>query len=255
MTILDKIVKDKRIELQSLPTTIEITSNRTPISFTKRLEKTNSLALIGEVKRASPSAGNINIDVDPIIQAQIYEKSGSDAISVLTDNNYFKGTMDDLAAIRNVVNIPILNKNFIIDERQIYQAYNAGADIILLIVAIINDQQLEIFYRIATDLGLDVIIEVHEEAEMSRALNINPEIIGINNRNLKEFTVNIAHTEELLAKYGEHAKYYISESGIKTEADAYRIKQSGANGLLVGETLMKSSNASETVKQLKQTIF
>lgn len=252
MTILDKIVEDKKVELQSFPEKVTIVTNRSLLSFTDRLAKTDSLALISEVKRASPSAGNINVDIDPVTQAQLYEQGGADAISVLTDEKHFKGTLNDLEAVRQAVNIPILNKNFIIDERQIYQAYNAGADIILLIVAILNDEQLEKFYKIATDLGMDVIVEVHDEQEMPRALNIDPNIIGINNRNLKEFTVDIAHTEDLLNKYGDKDKYFISESGVKTSADAKRMLEAGAKGLLVGETLMRSADASQTIEQLKQ---
>jgi len=254
MTILDKIVDDKQIKLKTFPEKIELKTHRSPISFTERLIKMDSLALISEVKRASPSAGDINRHIDPVIQAQIYEKSGADAISVLTDEKHFKGTIDDLSAVRNAVNIPILNKNFIIDERQIYQAYNAGADIILLIVAIVDDQQLKRFYKLATDLGMEVIVEVHEESEIPRALSINPKIIGINNRDLRKFTVDIGHTEDLLNKYGSNDTYYISESGIRTADDAERMKQAGADGLLVGETLMKADDTSKAIKQLKQVV-
>lgn len=252
MTILDQIVEDKKVELKSFPEKVEIETDRSPLSFTEILAKTDTLALISEVKRASPSAGDINLNVDPVTQAQIYEKAGADAISVLTDEKHFKGSLDDLTAVRQTVDIPILNKNFVIDERQIYQAYNAGADIVLLIVAILDDAQLKQFYNTATDLGMDVIVEVHDESEMPRALKIDPKILGINNRDLKKFTVDISHTENLLNKYGNKLKYFISESGIKNPADAKRMKEAGAKGLLVGETLMRSEDASQTIEQLKQ---
>lgn len=252
-TILDNIVADKKIELEGFPSKIAKESNREPHSFLKTLEaNSQSIALIGEVKRASPSAGEINIDVDPVKQATAYQKAGADAISVLTDKKHFKGTMDDLKAIREKVSLPILNKNFIIDERQIYQAYNAGADIILLIVAILDDDQLKEFYDLTTNLGMDAIVEVHDESEMPRALAINPKIIGINNRNLKEFTVDIAHSEDLLEKYKQDGIRFISESGIHSAEDAKRMKQAGADGFLVGEMLMKAENPAQAVTAIKQ---
>lgn len=251
MTILDQIVEDKKIELKSFPKKIKIESNRTPLSFKTQLQKADHLALISEVKRASPSKGDIKLDVDPVKQAASYEAGGADAISVLTDPAYFKGTMDDLKQIRSAVNIPILNKNFIIDERQIYQAYNAGADILLLIVTILDNDCLNHFYKIASNLGMDVIVEVHDAEEMERALDLNPDIIGINNRNLKEFVVDISNTENLLEKYYRSDIYFISESGMKNSEDTKRMNDAGASGLLVGETLMTAEDTAGKIQELK----
>ena len=251
MTILDDIVEVKKEELVEYPTEVELITREKPLDFTGRLELDNGIALISEVKRASPSQGDINAVMDPLTQAKSYVKGGADAISVLTDTSFFKGDFDDLKQIADEVDVPVLNKDFIIDKRQINRAYNHGADIVLLIVTILEDEVLQDLYNYAAELGLNIIVEVHDEDELKRALNISPRIIGINNRDLKTFTVDIGNTETLLKKYGTNDIHFIAESGIHTGADAGRMKQAGAAGMLVGEALMRADSIEEKIKELK----
>lgn len=251
MTFLDTIVKDKREELKNFPPQIEIHKQRKTQSFKEKLDCNSNIQVIAEVKRASPSKGDMNLKMDPVDQAKKYAQGGADAISVLTDTSHFKGSMEDLESIRQHTDLPILNKDFIIDERQIFRAYNAGADIILLIVAILNLEQLKRFYQIATDLGLDVIVEIHDINEMETALELNPTIIGINNRNLHHFTVDLNHTKRVLSKYNRDDIHFIAESGIHSLEDANQMKKAGASGLLIGEALVLADDPSQFVKELK----
>lgn len=251
MTILDEIVEVKIEELKEYPTEVQLITREKPIDFMERLDRSNGIALIGEVKRASPSQGDINASMEPLTQAESYVAGGADAISVLTDVSFFKGNFNDLEQVAKTVNVPVLNKDFIINKRQINRAYNHGADIVLLIVTILNDEELLEFYNYATGLDLNVIVEVHDEAELKRALKISPRIIGINNRDLKTFTVDIANTEILLSKYRTDGIHFIAESGIHTSEDARRMKASGASGMLVGESLMRSDSIENKIKELK----
>src|SRR5699024_9811511 len=179
------------------------------------IDEQNKMGIIAEIKRASPSKGMINEGVDPIKQAEIYAKNGANAISVLTDYPFFKGTMDDLRAVRAVVDIPILCKDFIIDKVQIDQAKAAGANIILLIAAALDDTDLTELYHYAKDLELEVICEVYDETEMERVLTLEPEIIGVNNRNLKTFEVELDNTAKLASMVTNPDTIFISESGIQ----------------------------------------
>lgn len=249
-TILDDIIVQKKKELPGLPDG-PVTGDRKPLSLHRRLKQTDTMAVISEVKRASPSKGDINQTINPAEQAAKYTAGGADAISVLTDRKFFSGTMEDLKSVKETVDVPVLNKDFIIDERQIDNACRYGADVILLIVTALTDEQLQRLYTHAKSLNLDVLVEVHDEEEMERALKITPEIIGINNRDLKTFTVDIANTENLLEKYGHNNAVFIAESGIKTREDALRMKRAGAKALLVGETLMMAENPMEKIKELK----
>lgn len=249
-TILDDIIVQKKKELDSL-TSDPVITDRKPRSLRERLETAGTMAVISEVKRASPSKGNINQGVNPREQAAKYAAGGADAVSVLTDQKFFSGSMADLESVKRAVDVPVLNKDFIIDERQINNAYRAGADVILLIVAALTDEALDRLYTHAKSLGLDVLVEVHDEAEMERALKISPEIIGINNRDLKTFTVDIANTENLLEKYGGNGTLFIAESGIRTAEDAHRMKAAGAKALLVGETLMMADDPMSKIAELK----
>lgn len=251
MTILDEIVEVKIEELKEYPQEVKLVTREKPLNFAERVKASHGIALISEVKRASPSQGDINTLMDPLTQAESYVAGGADAISVLTDVTFFKGSFNDLDKISKAVNVPILNKDFIIDQRQINRAYNHGADIVLLIVTILTDEELKQLYDYATSLGLSIIVEVHDEAELVRALKISPEIIGINNRDLKTFTVDIANTENLLKKYYTDDIIFIAESGLKTADDSKRMKESGASGLLVGETLMRADNIGIKIGELK----
>lgn len=251
MTILDKIVAVKKETLKSYPEVVGRTSDREPIPFKERVQAEETLGIISEIKRASPSKGDINTGFTPADQAGLYVEGGTTAISVLTENDFFKGSMRDLKDIRQSVDVPILNKDFIIDARQIMDAYNHGADIILLIVTILDDDTLAHFYKTAKGLGMEVIVEVHDEEEMKRALKLEPEIIGINNRDLKTFKVDLDNTVKLIGKYYDDEILFIAESGMETRADAQKMADGNARCLLVGETLMRADHPAEVIRELK----
>ncbi|KAB7706258.1 indole-3-glycerol phosphate synthase TrpC [Bacillus aerolatus] len=253
-TILDKILAKKQEEVERLKRTFQadgVKEKQSRRSLYDRFYQSDKMNIISEIKRASPSKGEINIGVDPVEQAKQYEESGADAISVLTDEPFFKGTMADLQVVRQTVSVPVLCKDFIIDKIQIDRAMAAGADVILLIAAALNQEQLQLLYGYAKERELDVLLEVHNEEEMERALQVNADVIGINNRDLKSFTVDLGITERLLKAYLHPEKVFIAESGIQATADVERVKQAGAKGILVGETFMKSANISQTFRELK----
>ncbi len=202
----------------------------------------DALGLIAEVKRASPSAGAIVESFDPVAIAQAYEAAGAHAISVLTDEQFFQGSLAYMTQVRNAVALPVLRKDFIVHEVQIYEAAVAGADAVLLIVAALEQPELEAFYQTATTLGLDVLVEVHTREELDRALDCGATLIGINNRNLTTFEVDLATTEALAAETPEEGIQLVSESGLKTNADARRVFAAGANAILVGESLMRTGD-------------
>ena len=214
-------------------------------------------------KKASPSAGVICKDFDPVRIAKEYEAAGASCLSVLTDEKFFQGSLDYLRQIRAAVKMPLLRKDFIIDERQILEAIEWGADAILLIVAILTDEQLAKFHSLAIEAGLAVLVEVHDEEELERALKISPALIGVNNRNLKTFKVDLATTERLAAKMAQDACHgskmharcpssplLVAESGIHSRADVERLKKCGAGAILVGESLMKNGDIKTKVREL-----
>src|SRR5271167_2182281 len=213
MNILDKIVEEKKREVARLPARLIAAGDLRDAmlehgerrDFLAALQKTNrgDIALIAEVKKASPSAGVICKDFDPVRIAKEYEAAGARCLSVLTDEKFFQGSLDYLRQIRAAVKLPLLRKDFIIDERQILEAVEWGADAILLIVAILTDAQLARFHSLAVEAGVAVLVEVHDEQELERALKINPLLIGVNNRDLKTFKVDLATTEKLAKKIGE----------------------------------------------------
>lgn len=251
-TILDKILETKKQEITKLkaekPAIGEPYVKR---SFLSILEKAEEVAIIAEFKRASPSKGDINAGLDPVEQAKAYERYGADAISVLTDTPYFKGSFNDLEAVRNAVDVPILCKDFIIDPVQIDRAYASGANIILLIAAALSERRLKDLYNYAISKELEVLVEVHNEEELEKALKTGTKLIGVNNRNLKTFEVDLAVTERLASKVKQSGAFLISESGLKTREDVERVVRSGANGILVGETFMTIDRLENTLKQMK----
>jgi indole-3-glycerol phosphate synthase len=168
----------------------------------------------------------------------------------LTDEQFFQGSLDYLRQIREAVKIPLLRKDFIIDERQILEAIEWGADAILLIVAILTDEQLRSFHALAIEAGLAVLVEVHDTEELDRALKISPALIGVNNRNLKTFEVDLANTEHLAARITQSGALLVAESGISTRADVERLKKCGAGAILVGESLVKQGNIAAKIKEL-----
>jgi indole-3-glycerol phosphate synthase len=208
-----------------------------------------ALGLIAEVKKASPSAGVIAESFDPVARAKGYEAAGAHAISVLTDEKFFQGSLGYLTQIRKAVALPLLRKDFILHEVQIYEAAVAGADAILLIVAALDQPDLERLHQTALDLGLDVLVEVHTLEEMDRASDCGATLIGVNNRNLTTFEVDL-HATEILSEQAPEGALLVSESGIKTNADVRRVFACGVNALLVGESLMRSGDVAGQVASL-----
>ena len=217
--------------------------------FRAGLMRGNEVAIIAEVKKASPSAGVIAADFQPLSVAREYARGGAHALSVLTDEKYFHGHLTYLRQIRDQVELPLLRKDFIIDELQIYESVVAGADAILLIVASLDDSDLNKLYNIAHACQLDVLVEVHDLPEMERALELGADIIGINNRNLKTFEVDLA-TTEALAEEIPGDTVAISESGIRDGDDVRRVRAAGINAVLVGETLMRAKNIPQKMREL-----
>lgn len=207
----------------------------------------SSLGLIAEVKKASPSVGLIDPDFDPIRQAGRYIDGGASCLSILTDEKYFQGSLSYLTKIAEFSTVPLLRKDFTIHETQIHEAVIAGADAILLIVAALDDELMRRLYDEAKSFQLDVLVEVHDLPEMERALDLGADLIGINNRNLKTFEVDMATTERLAEEVPDDV-ILVSESGIKTHEDALRALQAGANAILVGETLMRADDPSRAVE-------
>ena len=220
--------------------------------FRRWLWQPGEVTLIAEVKKASPSAGIISADFNPVNQAREYQRGGADALSVLTDEKYFQGSLQYLRDIRQQVEVPLLRKDFILHELQVYESAVSGADAILLIVAALDDTQLQRLYNLAKDLQLDVLVEVHDMAEMDRALDLDADIIGINNRNLKTFEVSLATTEALAGEIPADS-LGVTESGIKTAADIKFCRAQGIDCFLIGETLMRSANVRETIAEFKDS--
>ncbi len=212
-------------------------------------------SLIAEVKKASPSKGVIRDDFDPVKIAQAYERGGATCLSVLTDEKFFQGSFENLWAIRQSVALPLLCKEFIIDPYQIYLARDNGADAVLLIAAILSDRGLQDFLQIAQHLGMNALVEVHTLAELDRVLALpNVQLIGINNRNLQDFTVDLGTTQKLMAQRREHLNRLgitvVSESGLHTRADLALVASSGAHAVLIGESLVKQTNLEQAVLTL-----
>src|ERR1700743_1592614 len=258
--ILDTIVEEKKREIARLPPRILAAGDlrdamlehgeRRDFMAALRKPKTGSVALIAEVKKASPSAGIICKDFDPVRIAKEYEAAGASCLSVLTDEQFFQGSLDYLRQIRAAVKLPLLRKDFIIDERQILEAIEWGADAILLIVAILSVEQLAKFHMLATEAGLAVLVEVHDEEELERALKISPTLVGVNNRNLKTFKVDLATTENLAPKILKNGSLLVAESGIHARTDVERVKKCGAGAILVGESLVKQGDIGAKVREL-----
>ncbi|NDH86464.1 indole-3-glycerol phosphate synthase TrpC [bacterium] len=209
------------------------------------------VTVIAECKAASPTAGKISEKYDPVAQALLYEKGGAGAISVLTDREFFQGSLDDLLAVRSEVKIPVLRKDFILTEAQVYESVASGADAFLLIVAALTDDELKRLYELGRTLQSDVLVEVHDLREMDRALAIDAEIIGINNRNLHTFVVDLKTTEELAPEIPADC-LGISESGIRTREDVQLITAQGIHCMLVGEALMRDADPATAIEDLRR---
>jgi indole-3-glycerol phosphate synthase len=218
--------------------------------FRSNLFKPGIVTVIAECKAASPTAGTIAGKYDPVAQAKSYERGGAGAISVLTDQEYFKGCLEDMKKVRSEVALPVLRKDFILTEAQVYESVASGADAFLLIVAALTDEELKRLYELGRTLQSDVLVEVHDLAEMDRALEIDAEIIGINNRNLHTFEVDLKTTSELAPEVPSEC-LGISESGIRTREDVEFVKEQGIHCLLIGESLMRDGDPEKALKQLR----
>lgn len=251
--MLNKILASKQKEVDNIVLP-NIQEKKYPnYSFVEALKKPNhSLALIAEIKRASPSKGIINDTIDPIQVAKAYEEAGADAISVLTDGPFFKGSLADLSKVKEAVHLPVLRKDFIIDKRQIDESVLAGADAILLIVKALGAEKTFEFYNYALEQGLECLVEVHGAPELESVLKLfEPAVIGVNNRNLTTFNTSLSETEKITSIVPDHV-LFISESGIHTNEDIERVKEYGADGVLVGEALMTANTPAEGIDQLFQ---
>jgi indole-3-glycerol phosphate synthase len=254
--ILDTICAHKRLEVDAQKTAVplrdldEALSNPSrPLRDFRQALRAPGISLIAEFKRHSPSKGMLMADLDPAEVAGAYEASGARAISVLTDTEFFKGTFDDLFSVRQNVAIPCLQKDFIIDEYQIYEARTRGADAILLIVRILSDQQIVDYLALARALGMCALVETHSAAEIDRAIETGARIIGINNRNLDTFEVDINTTMEL-RKRVPGGKTLVSESGIFTRDHVRKLEDGGVDAILVGEALVTSRNIRGKIREL-----
>jgi len=257
---LDKIVATKRIEVEALAERFNLEQYRNQIAqlppcrgFERALlagNRKRSMGLIAEVKKASPSKGLIRSDFNPAKLAAAYEAAGADCLSVLTDECYFQGSNAYLMEVCQTVNLPLLRKEFIIDERQIYEARVIGADAILLIAAILTSEELASFHDLAKSLGMDVLVEVHNEEELHRVADLNKAtLIGINNRDLKSFVTDLSTTERLIGQMPAGVTI-ISESGIAGVSDMDYLQAVGAQGVLIGEHFMRHSDVEQSVHEL-----
>lgn len=261
MTILDEILAHKVVEVAADKTAHSSEDvaraadvlDRKPRGFREALLTTTGASVIAEVKRRSPSKGVIREDFDPAWIAQCYADAGAACLSVLTDEKFFGGSLADLEAVRAQVDRPIIRKDFVIDPYQIDVARLAGADAVLLIVSALDDTLMSSLHARAKSLGLDVLVEVHDEAELARAEALGADLIGVNNRNLKTFEVDLGTTERLAAILGSRTTdvVLVAESGIRTAEDIARLEAAGADGFLIGESLMRAPHPGHALEALR----
>ena len=218
--------------------------------FEQAIRNADGMAVIAEVKKASPSAGVIRADFDPVAIARTYERHGANCLSVLTDEEYFQGKLEYMTAAREAVGIPVLRKEFIIDEYQLAEARAAGADAVLLIAECLPDQRLKELHSAARELGLDVLIELHDADQLSRVLDTGATLVGVNNRDLRTFTTRLEHTLDLLPQFPADVAV-VSESGIRTNAELRRLQAAGVRAVLVGESLMRSPDIGAALDALR----
>ena len=256
MDILGKIVSYKKKRVAEKKEKIPLAKLKDKIDtlppardFKGSISLPGKISLICEIKRASPSSGLICKEFHPKKIARTYEKNGAAAISVLTEDKYFQGDILHLFSVKQSVNIPILRKDFIIDEYQLYESRAFGADALLLIASILDGKQIGELVRITENLGMEALVEVHSEEDLKKALSTSAEIIGINNRNLKDFTVDLNVTKELRKKI-PRGKTVVSESGIKTREDVLLLKNIGINAILVGQVLLESQDIGRKLEEL-----
>ena len=252
--ILDEIILNKRQEIDALK---ERFAGKDPLKLVEELPqaraflKKGKFSLIAEIKKASPSAGLIKQDYNPTTLGKVYEEGGASAISVLTDGKYFQGKLGHIKAAKDSTTVPILRKDFILDETQIYESRIAGADALLLIVRVLKNAELVKLIELTESLGMQTLVETHSAEEARRALRAGAKIIGINNRDLDTLEIDLQNTVRIMSEIPELKKrIIISESGIKTKEDVLVLQQVGVDGVLIGETLLKSDNIPAKIREL-----
>jgi indole-3-glycerol phosphate synthase len=258
-TILDEIVRWKRGEIARAEAVVSLDSVKAaaesapPPRDLPAALRAPGVSLIAEVKRASPSKGSLRPDLDPVALSREYEAGGAAAVSVLTDGHFFQGSLDDLRVVRESISLPVLRKDFILDPYQIYQSRAAGADAVLLIVAALDDGELQAFLLLAENLGMATLVEVHNAAELARAFGTDAgsgrRIIGVNNRDLRTFEVDLGTTEKLRPLVPPDA-ILVSESGIHSRGDVERLEAIGADAMLVGEALVRAQDVGTRIREL-----
>jgi indole-3-glycerol phosphate synthase len=257
--ILDTIIEHKRDELQRRQARRPLAAVRRaaedappPLEFITALQAPGP-QLIAELKRASPSKGVLRRDLNHLALADTYVSNGAAALSVLTDERFFRGRLQDLSEVKAAHRgTPVLRKDFVIDPYQVYEARTAGADVVLLIVAVLEDGALDNLLGLTRSLGMEALVEVHDEDELSRALRVSPRVIGINNRDLRNFTVSLSTTERLCTQVPDGV-FVVSESGIFVQSDVARVAAAGADAVLVGEALVTAKDVAAKVRELAYT--
>lgn len=254
--ILDEIIAYKKEELAETKRRVPLADIKSRAAeagptrgFGKALSGREEIGLIAEVKKASPSKGVIREDFDPVEIAKTYGRAGASCLSVLTESRYFQGKLEYLGEIRKAVGVPLLRKDFIIDEYQLFEARAAGADAMLLIAACLERRRIEDFLGVAKELGLDVLVESHTYKELDKSLLAGALLVGINNRDLSSFAVSLQTTLDLLKDVPED-RIVVSESGIGTRDDVLMLRQAGVDAILVGESLMREKNIEQKIKEL-----
>ena len=255
MDVLDKIMQERRSAVLNAKAAVsesdlqDVAARRVHHSLSQRLQDGTTISIIAEVKKASPSAGLLRSDYHPAVIAAGYADAGAVGISVLTEPIHFQGSEEDLRAVRAVVNLPVLRKDFICDPYQILEAAAWGADVVLLIAAALNRQQMLLLYREALALGLEVLAEVHDEDELMRVLPLEQAIIGVNNRNLKTLETSLDVARSLACQIPAD-RLCIAESGVKTRAEIEDLEQYGYRGFLIGESLLRETSPADGLRQL-----
>ena len=254
MNILEKIIETKSLEVDNLKRhfkklLLESEKVSPPRDLLHSLMSDDLVGVIAEVKRRSPGAGAIRPKLNPVSLATDYESSGAVALSILTDTEYFGGSLKDLREVREFVGLPILRKDFIIDESQIYESIVSGADAILLIVSVLDDEQLRDYREMAEGLGMAALIEAHDLSEVERGLSAGASLLGINNRNLKTFDTNLKTTIDLIREIPPEV-VLVSESGVHSKEDVSMLGDGGVDAVLVGESLLRKDDPGEGVRNL-----
>jgi indole-3-glycerol phosphate synthase len=256
-TILDQIIEKKRSTIETAKQHVDLTALRTQAfnlakarrNFAAAISRPDRTNIVAEFKRASPSRGVINDGRDPAATASAYKDGGGVAISISTDEDFFKGSLADLRTVRETVDLPILRKDFIIDEYQIYESAAAGADAILLIVGALSKDDLQRLLEKTNEIGLEAVVEVHDRMELDIAASVGAGIIGVNNRDLKTFEVSLDVSRDLIEQAPKNA-IMISESGLKTRGDLLELRNLGYSAFLIGETLMRSGDPENELRRL-----